>query len=184
MDYFCGGGARDSFLFSSRWRSRGVIRIRMASCLCFFRAKGFAPTLAISRTFLLLILLCGGRGLFDCRRNMAGGFTPGFATRGISRAHRFAHRGSFSLRRILVCRACGTDIRAAARNAMAQGARRGTGGRGWWGGAVPRGGVRWAATKTGGRALLFFFVISSVAPSYLTPPPPCARRCARDALPP
>src|SRR5260370_31118773 len=105
MDYFWGGGAGDMLLFSARRPAGGVIRNGMVACVCFVHAARFAQIVAISRTFVFSILLCSGRSIFSCRRNVARGFAAGFSTGGISIAHRIAHPSSFLLLPILVRRA-------------------------------------------------------------------------------
>src|SRR5258705_2203266 len=110
MDHSCRGGFHNFLLLYARRHAGGDFRRRMVACLCFVHAARFAQTLAISRTFLLSVLLCNWRSVFACRRNMASGFTTGFATGGISRTHRIAHGGSILLRAILVFRTFRADL--------------------------------------------------------------------------
>jgi len=63
MDHSCRGGFHNFLLLYARRHAGGDFRRRMVACLCFVHAARFAQTLAISRTFLLSVLLCNWRSV-------------------------------------------------------------------------------------------------------------------------
>src|SRR5258708_18036795 len=91
MDYFWGGGAGDMLLFSARRPAGGVIRNGMVACVCFVHAARFAQIVAISRTFVFSILLCGGRGILTFRRHLAPCFPAWVSTLAAARTPPVAH---------------------------------------------------------------------------------------------